>query len=48
MAEGDGRRGAALRPPDVLDVQVDPDERVYPVAKPGAAAAEMFEHGRGG
>ncbi len=34
--------------PTVLDVRVDPDERVYPVAKPGAAAAEMFEHDRGG
>jgi acetolactate synthase I/II/III large subunit len=34
--------------PTVLDVWVDPDERVYPVAKPGAAAAEMLEHGEGG
>ncbi len=33
--------------PTVLDVRVDPDERVYPLAKPGAAAAEMFEHGGG-
>ncbi|HEY0280596.1 MAG TPA: biosynthetic-type acetolactate synthase large subunit [Solirubrobacterales bacterium] len=30
--------------PTVLDVHVDPDERVYPVAKPGAATAEMIEH----
>jgi acetolactate synthase I/II/III large subunit len=29
--------------PTVLDVRVDPDERVYPVARPGAAAADMLE-----
>ena len=28
--------------PTVLDVWVDPDERVYPVSRPGAAAAEML------
>jgi acetolactate synthase-1/2/3 large subunit len=29
--------------PTVLDVHVDPDERVYPVTRPGSAAADMLE-----